>query len=70
MSNELKLEAPWEQVKEKLQEININLSDEDLAYTPGKEDELLERLSKKMERTPEEVKKWIESVSFNKGKAG
>jgi len=69
MAETLKLEAPWEQVKEKLKEINIDLSDEDLDYTPGQEDALLQRLAAKMNRSTGEIKAWIESVSANKGKA-
>ncbi len=65
----LKLEAPWQEVKEKLKEANSDLSDEDLIYQPGKEKELLEHLSKKMNRDIEHIKGWIESVSFNEGKA-
>jgi len=66
---QLKLEAPWEEVKEKLKEINYDLTDEDLVYQPGQAEPLLERLAKKMKKTPVEVKGWIESVSYNKGKA-
>jgi hypothetical protein len=65
----LKLEAPWPQVKEQLKEVNSNLTDADLEYTPGNEKELLERLAKKMHRDVDSIKGWIESVSFNKGKA-
>ncbi len=69
MSTVLKLEAPWPQVKELLKEANSNLTDEDLYYTPGSEDALLQRLAKKMDRSTEHIKGWIESVSSNKGKA-
>jgi hypothetical protein len=69
MPVQLKIEAPWIEVKEKLKEIDHLITDEDLEYTPGQEDALLERLSKKMGRSIIEVKTWIESVSFNKGKA-
>lgn len=69
MNDQLKLEAPWAQVKEQLKEINTSLTDEDLVYEPGKEDDLLERVSKKLNKDKSEVKAWIESVSFNKGKA-
>jgi len=71
MSNPvLQLESDWEQVKERLKENNIDLSDEDLSYTIGQEDDLLERLSQKMGKSKEEVKKYIESISANKDKAG
>jgi len=66
---ELKLEAPWNEVKDMLQEINLDLTDEDLEYERGGEKELLERLSVKMHKTVPEVKGWIESVSHNRGLA-
>lgn len=67
MDTILKLESPWEEVKEKLKEANNELTDEDLAYTPGEEPALLERLAKKMDRDVPAIKAWIESVSFTKG---
>lgn len=69
MSVELKLSSPWAEVKEKLKEINHLLTDDDLAYTPGQESELLERLSRKLCRSMKEIKAWVESVSSNEGKA-
>jgi hypothetical protein len=66
---QLKLEAPWTEVKEQLKEVHAELTDEDLCYEPGQEKELLDRLSKIMHKDPESVKAWIESVSYNKGKA-
>ena len=66
---QLKLEAPWEEVKGMLQEINLSLTDEDLSYQPGNEKEMLERLSRKLNKPVPEVKAWIESVSHNKGLA-
>jgi len=69
MATKLKLEAPWEEVKEMIKENNINLTDEDLVYEPGKEDELLKSLADKMHRTPDQVKILIESLSSNKGRA-
>jgi hypothetical protein len=66
---QLKLEAPWEEVKEMLQEINTDLTDEDLRYERGNEKELLERVSRKMGKSVPEVKGWIESVSHNRGLA-
>jgi hypothetical protein len=69
MEYELKLEAPWTEVKGMLQEINMDLTDEDLLYERGHEKELLERLSRKLNKSVPEVKGWIESVSHNKGLA-
>lgn len=67
MDTSLKLDAPWEEVKENLKEINGDLTDEDLDYVPGDETVMLERLAKKMNRDVAAIKAWIESVSFNKG---
>jgi uncharacterized protein YjbJ (UPF0337 family) len=67
--NHLKLEKPWDQVKETLKEINVDLTDDDLRYQPGQEEQLLERLGKKMKKTKADIKAMIESVSSNKGKA-
>lgn len=70
MSNaKLNLENPWSEVKEKIKEVNYDLTDDDLAYEPGKEDELLNRLSKKMNKSTEEVKGWIESISHTRHRA-
>jgi len=68
MSNTLDT-SNWKETKEKLKEADTSLTDEDLEYSDGNEDALLERLSKKMSRTGEEVRGWIESVAFTKGKA-
>ncbi len=67
MDSQLNLEAPWAEVKELLQEVNPSLSDEDLEYKYGQEDELLDRLAIKMKRDRQYIKKWIESVSYNRG---
>ena len=70
MSNSpLKLESPWPEVKEKIKEVNYDLTDADLAYEPGKEDELFDRLAKKMHKSTEEIKGWIESISHTKNRA-
>jgi len=65
-----KLAAPWPEVKEKMKEVNLSLSDQDLAYEPGQEDALLERLQKKINKSMAEIKAIIESISANRGKAG
>ena len=70
MNYHLNLQLPWAEVKELIKEVNYELTDEDLAFEPGKEKELLERLSKKMNKDVESVKGWIESVSGNERIAG
>ena len=69
MSYQFKLEQPWDVVKEHLKENNINLTDEDLEYRPGKEEQLLEHLEKKMHLSREKIIELIESISSNQGRA-
>lgn len=64
-----KLQQPWDMVKEDLKENNIHLTDEDLDYQPGQEEQLLERLQKKMQLSKERIKELIESISANEGRA-
>jgi len=66
----IKLEAPWEVVRERMKESNINLTDADLVYEPGKEDELLSRLEKILNKSRPEIIAYIESISSNKDLAG
>ena len=67
---ELRLEAPWEVVKERMKDNDITLTDEDLAYSPGKEGELLERLEKKLNKPRQQIVAYIESISSNQDLAG
>jgi hypothetical protein len=67
MDTQLKLAAPWEQVKEKLKEANSELTDDDLNYQPGRDQDLLETLARKMNRDVPSIKAWIESVDFTDG---
>jgi hypothetical protein len=57
-------------VKERMKENNIDLSDKDLEYIPGQEEELLQRLEKKMNRSRDQVVAYIESISSNEDLAG
>lgn len=66
----LNLSAPWEEVKEKIKEINIEITDEDLEYEEGNPDILLERLAIKLNRNKEQVRAFIESISYTDGIAG
>lgn len=65
-----KLSIGWEEVKEKMRENNADISEEDLYYEPGKEEQLLFRLQQKMNMTREEVIGYVESISCNSDKAG
>lgn len=66
----LNLNAPWAEVREMIKEMNIDLTDDDLDYEPGREEELLERLEMKLGRNKTQIKALIESISYNRGIAG
>ena len=66
----LQLHAPWEEVKERIKEHNHELTDEDLQYEPGHEEDLLNRLQSKLGKSRHQIKALIESISFNRGMAG
>jgi uncharacterized protein YjbJ (UPF0337 family) len=70
MDNLFKLKSSWEELKEKLKETNIELTDSDLEPGDGNEDELLARIANKLNKTPAEVKDLIESISANNSIAG
>jgi uncharacterized protein YjbJ (UPF0337 family) len=57
-----KLKGNWNELKGKAKQKYANLTDDDLAYEEGKEDELLGRLQKKLGKTKQEVKDWIDSL--------
>jgi uncharacterized protein YjbJ (UPF0337 family) len=61
-SGMLKIKGNWNEMKGKIKQKYANLTDEDLLYQEGKEDELLGRLQKKTGKTKEELKTWIDSM--------
>ena len=65
-AHELKLDAPWEEVREKLKEVHPALTDADLEYDPDDPSGLLEHLSHILNKDVMAVKAWVESVSSNK----
>ena len=58
----LKLNGTWNDIKGKVKQAYGDLSDDDLAYEEGQDDELLGKIQKKIGKTKEEVKAWIESL--------
>ncbi len=52
----------WNELKGKLKQAYGNLTDDDLKYEEGKEDELLGRLQKKTGKSKDDLKKWFNSA--------
>ena len=55
-----KIKRNWNVLKGKLKQEYADLTDDDLTYVEGKEDELLGRIQKKIGRTQEELQKFID----------
>ena len=61
-STGLKIKGNWNEVKGKVKQKWANLTDDDLLYEEGKEDELYGRIQKKTGKTKEEIKSWIDKL--------
>ncbi|GEP95002.1 CsbD family protein [Chitinophaga cymbidii] len=60
--NSLQLKGNWNEIKGKLKQQYADLTDDDLMYAEGKEDELYGRLQKKLGKSKEEVQKIINEL--------
>ncbi len=58
----MKLKGNWNEIKGKMKQKYASLTDDDLMYDEGKDDELLGRIQKKVGQSKDEVIKWIESL--------
>ncbi|WP_374951668.1 CsbD family protein [Mucilaginibacter sp.] len=58
----LKMNGTWNDLKGKAKKQYADLTDDDLMYEDGKDDELVGRVQKKLGKTKDEVIKWIESL--------
>ena len=57
--NKLEIKGTWNEAVGKLKQQYADLTDDDLLFEEGKEEELLGRLQKKLGKTKEEVQKII-----------
>jgi uncharacterized protein YjbJ (UPF0337 family) len=58
----LQMKGSWNEIKGKLKQKYGQLTDDDLAFADGKEDELLGRLQKRLGRTKDELRAEIEDM--------
>jgi len=59
-----KLKGNWNQVKGNLKQKWGNLTDDELLYEEGKEDELLGKIQQKTGETKETINNFIEKMKF------
>ena len=58
----LQFKGSWNETEGKLKQKYGQLTDDDLAFAEGKDDELLGRLQKKLGKSKEEIRKVIENL--------
>lgn len=60
--NKEKLQGNWNKIKGQLKQKYGELTDDDLIYIEGKEDELLGQIQKKTGETKEAIKEYIDNL--------
>ena len=60
--NTLQIKGNWNEIKGKLKQKYAELTDDDLTFAEGKEDELLGRLQQRLGKSKEEIRRAIEEV--------
>jgi len=58
----LKMKGNWNELKGKAKKEYADLTDDDLRYEEGKEDEWLGRMQQKIGKTKDEIKAWIDRL--------
>lgn len=61
-SSKLKLKGTWNETKGKIKQAYADLTDDDLLYEEGKDDEFIGRLQTKVGKTKDEIIKWINDL--------
>jgi uncharacterized protein YjbJ (UPF0337 family) len=62
MSTKLAIKGNWNEIKGKLKQKYGQLTDDDLVFAEGKEDELLGRLQTRLGKNKEDLRKTIEEL--------
>ncbi len=60
MPNSREIEGNWNELKGKLKQEFADLTDDDLLYEEGKEDEMWGKLQKKLGKTEKEIKAMLD----------
>jgi len=60
--DKLELKGKWNELKGKVKQAHASLTDDDLKYEEGKDDELLGRLQQKLGKTKDDVVQWLKSL--------
>ncbi|MCD6012729.1 MAG: CsbD family protein [Flavipsychrobacter sp.] len=60
--DKLEFKGKWNEWKGKIKQASGDLTDDDLQYEEGKDDELLGRIQQKLGKTRDETIKWLRSL--------
>ena len=60
--DKLQIKGGWNELKGKIKQAYGDLTDDDLAYEEGKDDETLGKLQQKTGKTRDELVKWINNL--------
>jgi uncharacterized protein YjbJ (UPF0337 family) len=60
--DKLQIKGGWNEVKGKIKKAYGDLTDDDLIYEEGKDDEMLGKLQQKTGKSRDELVKWINSL--------
>ena len=60
--DKLEIKGKWNEIKGKIKQAHANLTDDDLRYEEGKDDELVGRIQMKLGKSREEVIQWLRSL--------
>ncbi len=60
--DKLELKGRWNEIKGKIKQADGSLTDDDLKYEEGKDDEMYGRLQKKLGKSKDELVEWIRSL--------
>ncbi|SMC68648.1 CsbD family protein [Pedobacter africanus] len=60
--DKLEIKGAWNELKGKIKQAYADLTDDDLKYEEGKDDEMLGKLQQKTGKTRDELVKWINGL--------
>lgn len=60
--DKLEIKGKWNELKGKIKQAYADLTDDDLMYEEGKDEEMLGRLQQKTGKGRDELVKWIKSL--------
>jgi len=64
--DELELRGRWNEIKGRVKQAHGDLTDDDLRWEEGKDEEFFGRMQRKLGKTKDEVVDWIRSIGTDR----